>query len=331
MNQWLRFILILLGIILKPNVSNSQTKDTFKQIIKLNQPISEIGFPFIGDFHFKDYQFIEPESGILRYNYFLAGIDLFPFVFLFDKEESRIQGWATFGTRIRVWDKRREPLRSNYKWQSSHAIKTPSLLPGIHLTYQLYPRKKQFAFSFSYIELSFTHHSNGQDAPTLASQDNTLNLPDNYIYNIVDGDFSSNNLTLSMKNSKWTQNSYLNNTYYLKFDALGSEKFDHDDLHKYIIGYNMRYFIGRSNDKTEPVYTHLFDFAISLGTESIQNISLNKALSYTFSYHYRLPFSHHLGVFAKYGYLGQDNYNIYLEQSLHYLRIGLSITNYNLQ
>jgi hypothetical protein len=320
------FTILLLTIC----ISDALAQNIWRQIIKMNQPITEIGFPFIGDFHFKEYRFVEKENGILKYNYLLAGADIYPNVFLFDSDELKVLSWASFGTRLRVWNKRRSPLRSNYNWESSHAIKTPSFLPAIHLAFQLNHKDDGSDLRTNYLEFSFTHHSNGQDAPTLASQDSSLLLPDDYIYNIVDGDFSSNFLTICYRKSNWNQNSFMSHSYYFKLDGLGSEKFDHDDLHKYVLGYQLRWFLDRF-DKTEDMnYSHVFDFAISLGTEKIENFTINKGLSVSLSYHYRLPFSDRIAVFGKYGYMGQDQYNIYLGQSLHYMRIGLSISNFKI-
>lgn len=320
------FILIIHFII--TSILGQDDNASFRDIIKLNQPVTEVGLPFIGDFHFKDYGFTDPKTGFLRYNYFLSGMDLYPYTFLYDGNNSNIQLWASFGMRLRVWNKRRSPLRSNYTWESSHAIKTPSFLPSLNLAYLINDSHGEAAHHFTYFEASFTHHSNGQDAPTLVSQDSTLVLPGDYIYNIVDGDFSSNYLTLKVTNTKVREKSTLSHSYFFRYDGIASGKFDLEALNHYVLGYNFRLFLNKKvHDENR--YSHLLLCNLSLGTKSFSDVNISTGLAFSLAYHYRLPFSNGIAAFAKYGYQGQDDYNIFLGQSLHYARFGISISSFN--
>ena len=311
----------------RPEIEKKRN-EFFHQSVKLSKRVSEIGLPHIGDFHFKDYAYVDPKSSVLRYNYFLVAADLYPSFYLFDTNKDQGNIRITFGVKVRVWNKRRKPLRSSYTWDPSHPIKTPSYLPGIYYSRILKYAEGNNVSSVDYIEIGFGHHSNGQDAPTLASQDSTLILPEDIIYNLEDGDFSSNSLLLKYYKVQSAIDSYHKiQSIYFKLDGIGTKRIEHENLNKYNIGYTYR-FIKLQKERlfdNSFLEKHKIQFSFNFGLVSFNNLELKKSISYSIAYHHRIPFSSNVSVFCKYGYLGQDDYNIYLEQSLHYLRLGISM------
>lgn len=319
-------------IIGQSGLSDAERNRKFHSLSRLTVEASEISFPFIGEYHFKEYEYVDPEEGILKYNYHLATAEIYPSYYLFDHERSQSNIRLTMGAKLRIWNKRYSPLRTNYDWHPSHSIKTPSFLPGVYYSRLLHHHSNDKVSTFKSIELGFVHHSNGQDGPTLVSQDSTLQLPEGQKYNIVDGDFSSNMLSLkyNVVSLKDFKRSSVQSIHFL-LDGLDGGKFQLDDLHKY----NLSYIAQIIHLKKAPLFDNVIlprgkiDFHVKLGMNSFKTIDWKQSLTYSVAYHVRLPMSKELYAFAKYGYKGQDDYNIYLEQSLHYFKFGVSIWAFN--
>ena len=298
----------------------------FQEVSKLHAPFSYIMFPVIGEMHFTDYTFVTPESGVFKYAYFTGTGEFHPSLYLFDSDANSSNLRLTFGTRIRIWDKRRPPLRSNFIWEPSHAILTPSYVPGAYYSRRLKTVIEDERKIVYGLELGYTHHSNGQDAPTLAALDTTLLLPDSYIYNINDGDFSTNYINIAFTKSILYEESVRLHHLNLIFDGIGKYRPEHDDLIKYKINYRYRFFSQptQMRSDTKPNYRQCFEIEVGLGLIDFNSFDIDRSLSFAISYHYLLPYTHKIYGFATYAYLGQDNYNIYLEHQFHMFRFGLA-------
>lgn len=311
----------------KMNLEESEVllNSRFQKLIRTTAPASYICFPFIGEFHFKKYSFIEEGNGPFKYKYFLGTAELMPSLYLFNSNKNRGNIRLTFGTKIRVWSKRRPPLRNHYEWKPSNAVKTPSYLPGVYYSRLIKSVKREGKDIMHTMEFGFTHHSNGQDAPTLAAGDSTLTLGPDYTYNIHDGDFSTNFINISWNKSIIQGNEHSIHTLSLIFDGIGTHRVEHEDLIKYKTSYKLRHII--KNEDLDPdinLGNHFIDFEISFGLVDFNQFRFSQSISASVHYHYLLPISRKLYVFANYGYMGQDNYNIFLEESLHYFKWGLS-------
>lgn len=307
------------------NEVDTSLKALFHQLTKTNALANKIGLPIIGDTHFNDYRFVDPSSGILKHNYFLVAGEIFPSLYLFDNKSSKANIKITFGLKIRVWNNRRSSFRTDY--EPSHAVKTPSFMPGIYYSRLIKSKISGNTKLLHYIEIGFAHHSNGQDAPTLVSQDSTLNIPGDVKYNIEDGNFSANNLSFGY---------YINKVDHLKYkqqhsikmilDGMNSQKFEDFDLHRYKLQYSFHHGIisKLKYSETNSSEKHRFGFTAGFGVRSFKNISFKKSFLFKIEYNHRIEFLKKVYLLFEYNYLGQDDYNIYLEHSIHHFRIGLS-------
>lgn len=302
----------------------SPTNTLFHDLCKSNAPSQKVGLPFIGDFHFNNYAFVDDTDNIFKYNYFLTTADLYPSLFLFDNKNSSANIRLTFGLKIRVWNKRRYSFRTQYG--PSHVIKTPSYLPGIYYSRIIKSKTQENVRQLQYLEIGFTHHSNGQDAPTLLVQDSTLTIPGNLKYNIEDGDFSANNLSIgySINTVHFSKYKQLHSVRII-FDGLDAQKYDHDDLHRYRILYTFHHGIFSKLKYTESASEkHRMALELGLGMRDLSSFSIDQALVFKVEYNYRIDFLENIYLLLEYNYLGQDDYNIYLENSIHHFRIGFS-------
>ncbi len=305
----------------------------YHEAVKYNSPNSTIGIPFVGEYHFRNYSFADQSKNLLKYNYFLFNADIRPSFYLFNTSKDRANLRLEATVQLRMWNNGRAPLRSTFDWEPSAAIKTPSYKPSITYSRRLHHNKYMIndttvCEKYKYIELGFTHHSNGQDAPTLNSQDPTLLLDPSIKYNINDGDFSTNFIILKYNALKYVDNkSYIFSCPYIKWDGINANDFVKGDINKYTIGYNLRIIriekqLGAKRDNT--LERDRFDFQLSYGIPSFSEFGIKRNLSCSFEYNVRFPNSPNVSLFARVGYLGQDDYNIFLENSFFYLRFGIS-------
>jgi hypothetical protein len=176
------------------------------------------------------------------------------------------------------------------------------------------------------LEIGFTHHSNGQDAPTLASQDSTLLLSPAQKYNINDGDFSTNYITMGYHIVQNKKNKNFFHSIYLVFDGIGTYRVEHDDLLKYKLSYTFKYMVFKDDEssKTSHMGIHNFELKCGFGFVDFNQLTFSQSFNYSISYRYQLPWSKKIAFLFSYGYMGQDDYNIFLQNKIHYFRWGLS-------
>ncbi len=207
--------------------------------------------------------------------------------------------------------------------EKSAGVRTPSFRLGGTLYLRLSPNLK----NYKYGELSFTHHSNGQDGKA--------QLADGSI-NTINGNFSTNYLTTAYRFGHFT-------TKNLRGDYFG--------LHHKIGLQWHKWFAYESVLEGDYGFTRLnYDFSfrvyenIKSGIEK-EKWRINTSISYAvnpliqyeifapkkrlnaeLSVNYSFRFMQNVFLMAAFGYYGEDPYNIYFKDKYAYARFGLSST-----
>ncbi len=207
--------------------------------------------------------------------------------------------------------------------EKSAGVRTPSFRLGGTLYFRLSPNLK----NYKYGELSFTHHSNGQDGKA--------QLADGSI-NTINGNFSTNYLTTAYRFGYFT-------TKNLRGDYFG--------LHHKIGLQWHKWFAYESVLEGDYGFTRLnYDFSfrvyenIKSGIEK-EKWRINTSISYAvnpliqyeifapkkrlnaeLSVNYSFRFMQNVFLMAAFGYYGEDPYNIYFKDKYAYARFGLSST-----
>ncbi|MBB3058897.1 hypothetical protein FHS11_005357 [Mucilaginibacter gotjawali] len=220
--------------------------------------------------------------------------------------------------------------RINLRLFASHGdpVKSPSYMPGG----TLYFRINRDYYNPRFISISYTHHSNGIEGPT-SNSNGTINTDS--------GKFTTNFYTLTYHTGKRLD---IGNLIITRYDALGIE------LHAYLIGLgytyplknkygfvringNWRYNIARANsdpvDPIKKIYSNWqrFDFQFTYIADKIYNyttLDVKKRLNVSLKYYYQFPFMQNVSFLAGLGYRGQDEYNIFFQNSYAYATFGIA-------
>jgi hypothetical protein len=207
-------------------------------------------------------------------------------------------------------------------------VKSPSYMPSGNLYYRINrdPYKPQF------LQLSYTHHSNGIRGPTLRP-DGSFNRDSGKFST----DFYSLNYTIGKRIDK-------TNTIDNHYSTLGIE------LHRGLFGkdaalglpgnygfvrvnggyiYNIAKKHADDIDPTKSSYKNWqriqFDFTYIADKYSGYKASnLKKRLNASLKYYYQFPFMQNVSFIVGGGYRGQDDYNIYFEDSYAYVQFGIA-------
>jgi hypothetical protein len=207
-------------------------------------------------------------------------------------------------------------------------VKSPSYMPSGNLYYRINrdPYKPQF------LQLSYTHHSNGIRGPTLRP-DGSFNRDSGKFST----DFYSLNYTIGKRIDK-------TNTIDNHYSTLGIE------LHRGLFGKDAalglpgNYGFVRVNggyiyniakkyaDDIDPAKSSFknwqriqFDFTYIADKYSGYKASnLKKRLNASLKYYYQFPFMQNVSFIVGGGYRGQDDYNIYFEDSYAYVQFGIA-------
>lgn len=220
--------------------------------------------------------------------------------------------------------------RVNLRLFASHGdpVKSPSYMPGG----TLYFRTNRDYYLPQFISVSYTHHSNGIEGPT-SNPNGTINTDS--------GKFTTNYYTITYHAGKRRD---IDNLIITRYDALGVE------LHAYFIGLgytyplknkygfvridgNWLYNIARANsdpvDHEKKVYANWqrFDFQFTYIADKIYDYStfdVKKRLNVSLKYYYQFPFMQNVSFLAGVGYRGQDEYNIFFQNSYAYATLGIA-------
>ena len=207
-------------------------------------------------------------------------------------------------------------------------VKSPSYMPGA----TLYFRINKNYLRPDFFTVAYSHHSNGVEGPTL-NPDGTFNTDS--------GKFTTNFYTLTYHAGKETDKG---DVIINRYDALGVE------LHTALVGLGYshalkgRYGFVRINGQwlynlartsTDPIdrdkkifgnwqrlqvdFTYIAD-----KYDDYSGFDLRKRLNVVFKYYYQFPFMQNVSLLAGAGYRGQDEYNIFFNDSYAYVTFGLA-------
>ncbi len=206
-------------------------------------------------------------------------------------------------------------------------VRSPSYMPGG----TFYFRTNNDSYNPHFFSLSYTHHSNGIEGPTLNP---------NGTFNTDSGKFTTNFYTLTYHTGKQTDKG---NLIINRYDAIGLE------LHSALIGLGYahalkgRYGFIRVNGSwiyniakatNDPIDGHKyftnwqrlqFDLTyIADKYDDYNAIDLKKRLNVSLKYYYQLPFMQNVAFLVGGGYRGQDNLNIFFNDSYPYMMAGVA-------
>jgi len=207
-------------------------------------------------------------------------------------------------------------------------VKSPSYMPGG----TLYFRLNNDMYRPSFFTVAYTHHSNGIEGPT-ANHNGTINTDS--------GKFTTNFYTFTYHTGRRTD---YGDIIINRYDALGLE------LHAALVGlgyahalagkygfvrvngnwmYNIDHSYHDAIDKDKKVFKNWqrvqLDFEyIADKYDDYNNLDLKKRLNINLKYYYQFPFMQNVSFLVGAGYRGQDNYNIFFQDSYPYLLLGFA-------
>lgn len=242
----------------------------------------------------------------------LLTADLVPNLVLLNTSKSRFFFVITPRIQIRLLSAYHSP------------VKSPSYMPGA----SLFTRLNDDDTHPKFMSLSYSHHSNGQEGPTLDSNNN---------FNRDNGKFTTNFYTLNYYfGRRYTTDSLARSQY----SSIGLEVhsglfnagFSHQLTGKYgFIRANGSWMYDIMKDKhnhADHYLTHhrlRFDFAYILDKVYDYNFTdWHKRLNISAKYYYQVGFMENVALTIAAGYRGQDTYNIYFQDSYPYVAIGVS-------
>lgn len=207
--------------------------------------------------------------------------------------------------------------------EKSAGVRTPSFKLGG----SLYVRLSPSLTDYTYAELSFTHHSNGQDGEALRA-DGTINT--------LTGNFSTNYLTTAYRFGYYTPK--LSNGDYFGFHHKIALQWHKWFAYEPVLAGD--YGFTRLNyDFSFRVYEHLksgiekekwrINTAVSYAVNPLTHYEFfapKKRLNAELSVNYSFPFMQNVFLMATFGYYGEDPYTIYFQDKYAFARFGISST-----
>ncbi|TCC87365.1 hypothetical protein EZ428_21960 [Pedobacter frigiditerrae] len=223
----------------------------------------------------------------------------------------------------------------------SAGVRTPSF----RLTGTFYVRLNDDIKRYKYAQLSFTHHSNGQDGDAI--------LTDGSI-NTKTGNFNTNYLTAAYRFGYFTSAKSATGIYYSYNHKVGLEWHKWFNFEPALIGdygftrlnYDFSYRIyqiyhgqrggwkkisqtNATGKNTLEKETWRFNGQFSYAVNKYANqdfFTPKRRLNVEGSANYSLPFMQNVFVMASFGYYGEDPYNIYFKDKYAFMRFGISST-----
>ena len=258
---------------------------------------------------FAGQEFFDPNKTLLvadlSPNFVLLNTPKLPFFFVAD---ARVQ--------LRLFDYHGDP------------VKSPSYMPGG----TLYFRINSDYYNPHFFSLSFTHHSNGVEGPTL-NPNGTINADS--------GKFTTNFYTLTYHTGNRSDK---NNLIITRYDALGLELNGPLVGLGYVPALSGKYGWVRINGDWLYSIARLYPDAVNPDRKTYLNwqriefqftyvadqvydynsLDLKKRLNVSLNYYYQFPFMQNVSLMIGGGYRGQDPYNIFFQDSYPYLTIGIA-------
>ncbi|SFG79089.1 hypothetical protein [Pedobacter insulae] len=207
--------------------------------------------------------------------------------------------------------------------ERSAGVRTPSFKLGG----SLFLRLSLHAHRYRYAELSFIHHSNGQDGEAL--------LKDGSI-NTTDGNFNTNYLIAAYRFGYFTNRS-INGDYagfHHKVGFQWHKWFDYETALTGVYGftrinYDLSFRIYHISKNKVEKEKWRFNGSVSYAINSLTNYAIfapKRRLNSELSANYSFPFMQNVFLMATIGYYGEDPYNIYFKDKYAYARFGISST-----
>jgi hypothetical protein len=207
-------------------------------------------------------------------------------------------------------------------------VKSPSYMPGG----TLYFRTNRDAYNPSFFSLAYSHHSNGVRGPTLNP---------NGTFNTDSGKFTTNFYTLTYFRGQRVDHS---NSISNQYESLGLE------LHSALIGLgyahalkdeygfvrlNGTYMYNLAKARPDAIDPHTkafnnwmrlqIDFMYIMDTYSNYDfLDYRKRLNISATYYYQFPFMQNVALMFGGGYRGQDEYNIFFQNSYAFITVGVA-------
>ncbi len=222
----------------------------------------------------------------------------------------------------------------------SAGVRTPSFRFGG----TVYVRLVETLKNYKYTQLSFTHHSNGQDEDAI--------LPNGTI-NTKTGNFNTNYLTVNYVFGNYIKQNNVGKVFYSFNHKIGLELHKLFNYEPALIGdygftrlnydFSFRVYQTYAGNRglkkisaSNPLSTNSveketwrFNGLVSYAVNQYQNqalFSAKRRLNIEASANYSLPFMQNVFMMASFGYYGEDPYNIYFKDRYAYMRFGLSST-----
>jgi len=205
-------------------------------------------------------------------------------------------------------------------------VKSPSYMPSGTLDFRI----SDDTIRPHFLSLAYTHHSNGVRGPTL-NPDGT--------FNVGAGKFTTNFYTLTYHTGRETETEELLINRYASVGlelhtALIGLGYSHALKDKYgFVRLNGDYLFTMSPNSSKSKDKKCFykRQTIELSTVYIMDkyddyniLDIKKRLNIILKYYYQLPFMKNASIMIGGGYRGQDEYNIFFQNSYPYLTVGLA-------
>lgn len=225
--------------------------------------------------------------------------------------------------------------------ERSAGVRTPSFRFGGTFYVRLHDALK----IYKYAQISFIHHSNGQDEDAV--------FPDGTI-NTKTGNFNTNYLTFAYAFGNFTSPNLQSGLYYGHHHKVGLETHKGFNYEPALIGdygftrlnydFSFRIYQLYSGQKSGWKKVNSMDHKPKNDVEKESwrfnaqlSYAVNKYDNYSFfaskrrlnieaAANYSLPFMQNVFVMASFGYYGEDPYNIYFKDKYAFMRFGLSST-----
>ncbi len=238
--------------------------------------------------------------------------DLNPNVILFKSKNSRL--FFLFSPRVRL------RLLSEYH----SPVKSPSYMPGGTLFFRFTDNVDRPKF----FSLAYSHHSNGQEGQTLDSAGN---------FNRDSGKFTTNFYSLNYYFGKRKVNDTTAKSQFAYIGielhtALFNTGFSQQLTGKYgFVRTNGSWMYDWMNDRhntsdeyhshqrLQVQFTYILDKVYYYGIADVQ-----KRLNVALKYYYQFGFMDNVAFNLTAGYRGQDDYNIYFQDSYPYVAVGVA-------
>lgn len=236
--------------------------------------------------------------------------DVNPNVILLNTSKSPFFVLFSPRVKLRLLNARKAPVRS------------PSYMPGL----KIFSRINTNAERPQFLSLAYSHHSNGQDSPTLDSMGRFNRGAGKFTTNYYSFDYTAGKKNVSSAQSLSQYGSMGIELHTGLFDKGYSRELKENYGFVRINGswlYDL--FTGkRENDKYGNHHRIQAKFMyIADHYENYSLLDLHKRLNVSLEYSYQPGFTENVSLAVATGYRGQDDYNIYFENSYPYVSIGV--------